>query len=113
MALEALGERKTKTLKHLHQLKLALKGCKPGPNCMERMIAFEVLRIFLPIKHLSLKGYFQISAHAEIMLAVINYLLITPPPCNLSFQNPHCLSEGGGMLWKQPPPKTHLFTSQA
>lgn len=90
----ALGERKTKNLKHLHQLKLALKGCKPGPNCTERMTAFEVLSTFLSIKHLSLKGDFQISVHAEIMLSVINYLLITPPPSNLSFPNPHCLSWG-------------------
>jgi len=64
MALEALGERKTKTLKHLHRLKLALKGCKPGPNCTEKRIAFEVLSMFLSIKHLSLKGYFQIRNNA-------------------------------------------------
>lgn len=60
MASEALGERKTKTLKHLHKLKLALKGCKPGSNCTERMIAFKALSVVLGIKHLSLKGYLQI-----------------------------------------------------
>lgn len=57
VALDALRESKTKTLNPLHQQKLALKGSKPGPNCVERMIAFEVLSRFLSIKHLSLKGY--------------------------------------------------------
>lgn len=61
VALDALRESKTKTLNPLHQQKLALKGSKPGPNCVERMIAFEVLSRFLSIKHLSLKGYCLIS----------------------------------------------------
>lgn len=61
VALGALRESKTKTLNPLHQQKLALKSCKPGPNCMERMIAFEALSSFLSIKHLSLKGYCLIS----------------------------------------------------
>lgn len=59
------------------------------------MITFEVLSMFLSIKHLSLKGYFQISVHGEIILAVINCLLSTPPPCNISFPNHHSL------FWKK------------
>lgn len=89
MALEALGKKKIKTLKHLHQLKLALDGCKPGPNCMERMILFEVLSMFLSVKHI----LERISVHAEIMLAVINYPTPTLQPLLL---NPRCLSWGVG-----------------